>query len=153
MTDGKAKGYDSWTPAELRALPDTLLHALASLLNDSEELGKWPTLMGRPIIALIPKPGAEHEGEMRPIALLPYVYRLWMCVRKRDVEHWALGLHAGKFRSAEALAWELAAKGEAARLEERHFVAAFLDCSRCYERVAHGHAGDRAVETGCNPSI
>ena len=153
MTDGKAKGYDSWSPAELRALPDTLLSALAELLNDSEELGKWPSLMGRPIVALIPKPGAEHEGEMRPIALLPYVYRLWMCIRKRDVERWALGLHGGKFRSAEALAWELAAKGEAARLEERHFVAAFLDCSRCYERVAHGQAGERAVETGCNPKV
>ena len=24
MTDGKAKGYDSWTPAELRALPGTV---------------------------------------------------------------------------------------------------------------------------------
>jgi len=51
---------------------------------------------------------------MRPIALLPYVYRVWMCTRKADVEGWAKGLHGGAHRSAEALAWELAALGEAA---------------------------------------
>ena len=31
--------------------------------------------------------------------------------------------------------------------------AAFLDVSKCYERVAHTLAGNRAIETGCHPRI
>ena len=79
MPGGKSKGYDSWAPNELRALPDTYLDALAQLLNDCEDQGRWPRTMGRPIIALIPKQGAQDEGGMRPIALPPYAYRLDVC--------------------------------------------------------------------------
>eukprot|EP00972_Heterocapsa_arctica_P094453 13930064-Heterocapsa_arctica.AAC.1 len=45
-----------------------------------------------PIIALIPKDRAENEGQLRPITILPYIYRIWMAVRKRRVKHWAMQL-------------------------------------------------------------
>ena len=153
MPDGKSKGYDSWAPNELRALTDAHMDALAELLNNCEDQGRWPRAMGKPIIALIPKKGAESEGQMRPIALLPYVYRVWMCVRKADIQDWVSGMHGGGFKSAESLAWELAARGEAARLMEHYFMAAFLDCSKCYERIGHDNAHDSAVRTGCNSTI
>eukprot|EP00972_Heterocapsa_arctica_P028133 4139547-Heterocapsa_arctica.AAC.1 len=38
---------------------------------------RWPHGL-HPIIALIAKEGAENEGQLRPIAILPYVYRVWM---------------------------------------------------------------------------
>eukprot|EP00972_Heterocapsa_arctica_P078120 11522083-Heterocapsa_arctica.AAC.1 len=43
-------------------------------------------LAGRmnPIVALIPKYGAENEGQLRPISILSYIYRVWMAVRKRS---------------------------------------------------------------------
>ena len=83
IPDGKAKGADFWSEAELRFLTDAHLEGLAKVLNLSEKEGRWPKNMGGPIIALIPKKRAEHEGQMRRIALLPYVYRIWMSVRKK----------------------------------------------------------------------
>eukprot|EP00972_Heterocapsa_arctica_P051634 7596885-Heterocapsa_arctica.AAC.1 len=102
-----------------------------------EKVKKWPEGMN-PIIALIPNDGAEREGQLRPIAILPilpYVHRLWMAVRKRRVKQWAMQLNDGRFSSAEALVWEIAARGELARLKGRHFVAAYIVCSKCYGRV------------------
>ena len=76
-----------------------------------------------------------------------------MCVRKRDVQNWTGTLHGGKPKAAETLAWELAARGEAARVSKKFFTAAFLDCSKCYERVDQKLAHDRAVASGCSPII
>ena len=42
LPDGKSKGYDSWAPNELRALTKARLDALADILNDCEEQGRWP---------------------------------------------------------------------------------------------------------------
>eukprot|EP00972_Heterocapsa_arctica_P037800 5565232-Heterocapsa_arctica.AAC.1 len=52
-----------------------------------------------PIIALIPKEGAENEGLLRPIACLPYIYRVWMAVRKSKVKQCAMKLNDGRFSS------------------------------------------------------
>eukprot|EP00972_Heterocapsa_arctica_P105116 15488620-Heterocapsa_arctica.AAC.1 len=37
-----------------------------------------------------------------------------------------------------------------ARLTGKHFTAAYIDCSKCYERVDHKVAATAAVKTGCN---
>eukprot|EP00972_Heterocapsa_arctica_P077778 11473787-Heterocapsa_arctica.AAC.1 len=74
LVDGKAKGVDAWSPAELRALLQTHIHGLADILNKVEKDKRWPEGMN-PIIALIPKDEAENEGQLRPIAILPYIYR------------------------------------------------------------------------------
>eukprot|EP00972_Heterocapsa_arctica_P047576 7018404-Heterocapsa_arctica.AAC.1 len=49
--------------------------------------------------------------------------------------------------------WEIAARGELARLKGRHFAAACIDCSKCYERVEHKVAAKAAVTPGCNSTI
>eukprot|EP00972_Heterocapsa_arctica_P093439 13782525-Heterocapsa_arctica.AAC.1 len=82
LVDGKAKGVDACSPAELRALSQTHVHGRADILNKVEKDKRWPVGMN-PIIALIPKDGADNEGQLRPIAILPYIYRVWMAVRKR----------------------------------------------------------------------
>ena len=85
LADGKAKGADSWSPAELRAFTKGHLKSLAGILNRVEKERRWPSGMG-PIVALIPIDGAENEGHLRPIAVLPYKYRVWMAIRKGRVK-------------------------------------------------------------------
>ena len=72
LSDGKAKGTDSWSPAELRSLSKSHLEVLAGILNNVEAERRWPRGMG-PIVALIPKGCAESEGQLRPIAIPPYM--------------------------------------------------------------------------------
>ena len=117
-----------------------------------EKYHKWPQGL-HPIIALIPKDGAENEGQLRPIAILPYVYRVWMAVRKSKVKQWAIKLNDGRFTSPETLVWEIAARAEIATIRGKHFSAAYIDCSKCYERVDHNIAADAAIKTVCYPTI
>eukprot|EP00972_Heterocapsa_arctica_P110067 16207179-Heterocapsa_arctica.AAC.1 len=62
-------------------------------------------------------------------------------------------LNDGRFSSPETLVWETAARGERARLTGKHFLAAYIDCSKCSERVDHKVAATGAVKTGCNSTI
>eukprot|EP00972_Heterocapsa_arctica_P080884 11920979-Heterocapsa_arctica.AAC.1 len=62
-------------------------------------------------------------------------------------------LNDGRFSSPETVVWEIAARGELARLKGMHFVAAYIDCSKCFERVNHKLAAEAAVATGCNRTI
>eukprot|EP00972_Heterocapsa_arctica_P032215 4747695-Heterocapsa_arctica.AAC.1 len=39
------------------------------------------------------------------------------------------------------------------RLKNRHFVAAYIDCSKCSERVEHKVAAEAAIATDCNKTI
>eukprot|EP00972_Heterocapsa_arctica_P022388 3292553-Heterocapsa_arctica.AAC.1 len=71
LADSKAKGVYGFSPAELRALSRTHIKGLTDILN---KVGKYERGSHglHPIIALIAKEGAEHEGQLRPIAILPY---------------------------------------------------------------------------------
>eukprot|EP00972_Heterocapsa_arctica_P005678 837928-Heterocapsa_arctica.AAC.1 len=76
-----------------------------------------------------------------------------MAVRKSKVKQWAMKLNDGRFSCPETLVWEIAARGELARLTGKHFPAAYIDCSKCYERADHKVAATAAVKTGCNSTI
>eukprot|EP00972_Heterocapsa_arctica_P111119 16359731-Heterocapsa_arctica.AAC.1 len=60
-----------------------------------------------------------------------------MAVRKSKVKQWAMNFNDGRFRSPETLVWELAARGEFARIKEIQFTSAYIGCSKCYEHVDH----------------
>eukprot|EP00972_Heterocapsa_arctica_P097805 14429405-Heterocapsa_arctica.AAC.1 len=62
-------------------------------------------------------------------------------------------LKDGRFISPETLVWEIADRGELARLKNRHFVAAYIECSNYYERVEHKVAAETSIATGCNRTI
>eukprot|EP00972_Heterocapsa_arctica_P046739 6898329-Heterocapsa_arctica.AAC.1 len=62
-------------------------------------------------------------------------------------------LNDGRFSSPETLVWGIVARGELAILTEKHFTAAYIDRSKCYERVDHKVAAAAAVKTGCNSTI
>ena len=82
MSPRKAHGLDHWGPEELR-LPDDLLWSLARHLNRFEAAGEWPESLRQVLVALNPKDGATHEGQLRPIRLLPMLYRVWMAGRRQ----------------------------------------------------------------------
>ena len=78
----KALGLDHWSPGEIRLLANDLTDELADIYNRAEREGRWPELLRNALVAMIPKDGALWEAELRPIGLLPYIYRIWMCLRK-----------------------------------------------------------------------
>eukprot|EP00972_Heterocapsa_arctica_P060453 8915056-Heterocapsa_arctica.AAC.1 len=62
-------------------------------------------------------------------------------------------LNDGRFSSPGTLVWEIGARGELAKIRGKHFSAAYIDCSKCYERVDHKSAATAAVKMGCNSTI
>eukprot|EP00972_Heterocapsa_arctica_P038432 5660606-Heterocapsa_arctica.AAC.1 len=68
-----------------------------------------------------------------------------MAIRKCRVKQWALKLNDGRFTSPETLVWE---RGELAKIRGKYFSAAYIDCSKCYERVNHKVAANAAIKTG-----
>eukprot|EP00972_Heterocapsa_arctica_P096357 14215923-Heterocapsa_arctica.AAC.1 len=76
-----------------------------------------------------------------------------MAIRKSKIKQWAMKLNDGRFSSPEALVGEIAARGELSRLKGTYFVAAYIDCSECYELVKHNVAAEAAFNTGCNSTI
>eukprot|EP00972_Heterocapsa_arctica_P069059 10204041-Heterocapsa_arctica.AAC.1 len=71
-----------------------------------------------------------------------------MAIRKSKVRQWATKLNDGRFTSPETFVWEIAARGELAKIRVKYFSAAYIDCSKCYERVDHNSAASAAVDTG-----
>eukprot|EP00972_Heterocapsa_arctica_P040390 5949847-Heterocapsa_arctica.AAC.1 len=76
-----------------------------------------------------------------------------MAVRKSKVKQWAMKLNDVRSSPLGTLVWEIAARGELARLKRIHFAVAYIYCSKCYERVEHKVAPDTAVKTGCNNTM
>eukprot|EP00972_Heterocapsa_arctica_P019414 2864832-Heterocapsa_arctica.AAC.1 len=76
-----------------------------------------------------------------------------MAIRKCRVKQWALKLNDGRFTSPETLVWEIAARGELAKIRGKCFSAAYIDCSKRYERFNHKVAATAAINTGCDPAI
>ena len=101
---------------------------LASLLNLIEEIGEWPTSLVTGYTTMLPKPdGPAVPGpmDMRPIGVLPHIYRLYSKTRFRDSISWqAHWIHDRAFggvrkRSAETLAFRVALAVEAAHSQSK----------------------------------
>eukprot|EP00973_Karenia_brevis_P031998 4415865-Karenia_brevis.AAC.1 len=63
-----APGADGWRVNELKALPLSILNALAEMLNLIEKAGKWPKGMQLALISLIPKSSGIGPTNLRPIS-------------------------------------------------------------------------------------
>lgn len=84
------------------------------MIGDWETAGKWPEALRNVIFSMIPKPKAETEAGLRPIGLLPCVYRAWMAIRKSQCKESPLRLHDGKHVGAAALVARTGASVETA---------------------------------------
>ena len=70
---------------------------LAEIMNMIEANLKWPAQVLINIVTLMGKP----MGGIRPIALMPMVYRLWTKCRKSDIQAWD-SKHRGHWDAAVA---------------------------------------------------
>ncbi len=150
MSSRKARGLDHWGPEEIRVLPKELLVALARVLNGAERQGPWPEDPRQVLVALNPKDKAVHEGQLRPIGLLPMIYRIWMACRRRDATAWRRNVQGGETLGATEKTWVTRVTDE---LAEAAGDQAILDCSKCYERVPHRLAARRALDLGVPPRL
>ncbi|MCP4239954.1 MAG: hypothetical protein GY772_05285, partial [bacterium] len=154
----KASGPDNWAFAELRLLPVEAFDALATVLSLVESVGEWPVGLTGASVSLIPKPGAVNATDLRPIGLMPVVYRLWAVARQdpvrawlRPQEHFILGGRPGvgaDIASLEAsiVATEALASGD-------QVAAAFCDISKAYEGIDHALLAAAALAHGFPPLV
>ncbi len=152
MSAHKASGPDGWTVSEFKALPGVFWEAAAVLLEQVENLGRWPAQLDHSLVALLPKPGARSPGDLRPISLLPVFYRIWSAARQEDLRAWAVGPGGGTFerfgRGALDAAWHLAADGQLEALEDSATAAVLADCSKAYDHVPLDALGVVALSRG-----
>ena len=62
-------------------------------------------------------------------------------------------IHGETTPSAVDWAWVTKKNEELSKARGEGTITAFLDCSKCYERVSHDTAFTRMLQTGCNPTI
>ena len=85
MQSSGSCGLDGWRIAEVKSLPDFFLDRLAVLLNTVEETGVWPQALAQGAVSLIGKGEGAEPLKLRPISVMPVVYRLWAATRVREV--------------------------------------------------------------------
>ena len=68
-------GLDGWCVVDLLCLPDVLLNWLAELLTVIEQTGRWPRILARGFISLIPKGEGMLPMQQRPLSVLSQIYR------------------------------------------------------------------------------
>lgn len=155
----KATGPDGWSVGAMRRLPIPTLELLAELLNAVERTGCWPAMLAAGYVSLIPKGEGMQATNMRPLSVLPVIYRLWASLRLQEVMVWqetwlhpqAFGFRTG--RSATDGYSLVAAMVELAQLrgDQLHIVG--LDYVKCFDRVPQGLVLDLAHRLGLHSSV
>ena len=79
-------GLDGWCVADLLCLP--LLNMLADLLAVVEATGKWPHIVARVYVSLIPKGEGMLPMQQRPLSVLSQLYRVWAGIRLEECMVW-----------------------------------------------------------------
>ena len=77
-------GIDWWEVEHLKSMTEEVAQAFADILNQVEEKVAWPVQTLLSLIVLMGKP----NGGVKPIALMPMLYRLWSKVRRVDIHVW-----------------------------------------------------------------
>ena len=92
---------------------------------------------------MLRKGGTDDPLDLRPVALLPAVYRLWARARAPDLRSWltAVGVQPllGPAKGAEEHGLLPALQLEEARLEGDAFAAVAYDLSKAYDRTPLGY--------------
>eukprot|EP00971_Amphidinium_carterae_P327114 6458290-Amphidinium_carterae.1 len=81
-----APGPDNWHYDELGVLPMAALRQLAELYGQIEADASWPSLLTTSWTALLPKTELPLDAkDLRPIRVLPTLFRLWSALRLRHL--------------------------------------------------------------------
>jgi len=84
INSNTALGVDFLDIAWLKRLPIEACADIADILNEVEVSGAWPIQTLTNIIVLMGKP----TGGVRPIALMPIIYRIWCRARRHTLIDW-----------------------------------------------------------------
>ena len=58
------------------------------LLHIVEDVGVWPGALAHSLISLVTKGEGARPEDLRPISVMPLVYRDWASARLREVISW-----------------------------------------------------------------
>eukprot|EP00971_Amphidinium_carterae_P008008 158393-Amphidinium_carterae.1 len=87
-----AKGLDHWSATELAMLSEQFAYSLARVFHHIEAQGVVPPCMTQQKVIMLPKPLQRAEGlKVRPILLLPMLYRIWAQARAKQIKQVAGG--------------------------------------------------------------
>ena len=91
-------------------------------------------------VVLIPKPGGDPDMplQLRPITLLPVIYRLWARIRLRAVDAWRSAWDpavASACKGPDGQAWDLAWALAVAPVHGQAVSGVAVDLSKCYDSV------------------
>ncbi len=128
--------YDGFHPRQLGNLPDAALETLADILQAVEVSGIWPPQVAMVITALLPKP----KGGLRPIGILPGVYRLWAKARRVLADEWEAAHQRPFFSSAKGngpldTLWRMSARHEAGIADDQQAGIVADDLAAFFETV------------------
>ncbi len=129
--------FDGFHPRQLGDLPDDALEVLSVILQAVEVSGVWPPQIAMVITALLPKP----KGGLRPIGILPGVYRLWAKARREEADAWEAAHLRPYFSSAKGngpldTLWRMTARHEAGVAEDQQAGIVADDLAAFFETVS-----------------
>ena len=142
LSPGKKAGWDGWSYADFKCWPPVLWERVAEFLELVEKGQRWPEQLRCALICMLLKGGSDDPIDLRPVALLPAIYRLWAALRVQDFRRAmaAAGLcsHLDGVPDAESQAVFLALNFEQAATLDDQVVAVALDFSKAYDRMPLG---------------
>ena len=84
MTVQIATDLDGWCEADLLCLRSALFDMLAQLPTHLESTGRWPRVLARGFVSLIPRGEGMLPMQQRPLAVLSQLYRMWAGVKLQE---------------------------------------------------------------------
>ena len=142
---GTAAGPDSWHVKELQALPLAAYEQFLQIMQEAELQGQVPAALCQSWTALIPPQTLPCKPtKMRPIAILPVLWRIWAKAYLEELEEWTQQimpstLHSyQKGKSAADAATRLSMYMEDAMINPGNgpIFAAGLDASKAFPSVS-----------------
>ena len=147
-------GSDGFRVAEIKALPPEILERIVILFNMIEQLGEWPEALTLGVISMIPKGEGLMAQDLRPITVMPALYRLWSAVRVSSVLRWQEGwatpclLGFRHMLGCEDVFWQMALDIEKALLCNERLCGLSVDFSKAFDRVPQEHVFKLASRLG-----
>ncbi len=154
-----AAGFDGWTRAALRCLPEQLWDDRAELENRAKELGVVPTAYLHVPTPMLPKGQACRPEQHRGIVVFSMIHRVVMGTvwhHMRDwQEQWLDPCQHGGRAGGEHLAdaWDLQLQIESANAGDDPLVGALLDYSKFFDRFHPELIKELLIRAGAPPTL
>eukprot|EP00959_Pyramimonas_sp_CCMP1952_P102885 2151607-Pyramimonas_sp.AAC.1 len=142
-------------PRAYSLLVDDAVAMLVYLLWAAEAWKRWPTTIMAIHVMLLAKP----QGGLRPIALLPSIYRVYTKIRIVHVRRWAANhtrpyFALGSGRSTIDVGARAMVYAEAADARDQDaIITALIDISKCFDRLKWIKIIEAAKHFGFPPSV